>query len=176
MIASKTGTPVARTYTEPERDEMVQMWHALDAWPDSAAGLQKLKERVLIAPLSNGSTRILIDLVRSPRPRPPPLHLTRHQARRNALPWDVIFAADMLGSYKPSPAMYRGAARLLGLRPDEVCLIAAHMYDLRAAKEHGMKTVYIRRATEDVDEREKVRVGVDVDAVVDSLDELAELF
>jgi hypothetical protein len=39
-----------------------------------------------------------------------------------------------------------------------------------------MKTVYVRRATEDVDEREKVRAGVDVDAMVDSLDELAELF
>jgi FMN phosphatase YigB (HAD superfamily) len=88
----------------------------------------------------------------------------------------VIFAADMLGSYKPSPAMYCGAARLLGLRLDEVCLVAAHMYDLRAAKEHGMKTVYVRRATEDLDERENVRAGVDVDAVVDSLDELADLF
>jgi FMN phosphatase YigB (HAD superfamily) len=84
----------------------------------------------------------------------------------------------MLGTYKPAPAMYEGAARLLGLPLADVCMVAAHMYDLRAARAFGMKTVYVRRPTEDLDERDLVSAGADgeVDAVVDSLEELADLF
>ena len=57
-------------------------------------------------------------------------------------------------------------------------MVAAHIYDLRAAASHGLKTVYVRRPTEDVDEQEKVKSkqdGGEVDVVVDSFEELATL-
>ena len=58
-------------------------------------------------------------------------------------------------------------------------MVAAHIYDLQHAASHGMKTVYVRRATEDLDRRESIKSkadGGEVDLVVDSILELAELF
>ena len=57
-------------------------------------------------------------------------------------------------------------------------MVAAHIYDLRAAASHGMKKVYVRRQTEDGDVRDSVKNkadGGEVDVVVDSFGELAAL-
>jgi FMN phosphatase YigB (HAD superfamily) len=100
------------------------------------------------------------------------------QARHGSLLWDVIFSGDTFNSYKPARAMYEGSSRLLGLEMSEICMVAAHIYDLRAAREFGMKTVYVKRSTEDEDVRDAIRAGGggDVDAVVESFEELAGLF
>ena len=37
---------------------------------------------------------------------------------------------------------------LLGLRPEQVMLVAAHNYDLRAAQSHGLGTAFVPRPTE----------------------------
>jgi hypothetical protein len=58
-------------------------------------------------------------------------------------------------------------------------MVAAHISDLRAAAEHGMKTVYVRRPAEDRGEVKmsvKARTeGGEVDWVVNNLEELAEI-
>jgi FMN phosphatase YigB (HAD superfamily) len=74
--------------------------------------------------------------------------------------------------------MYLGAPRLLGLAPTEVCMVAAHIGDLREAQKYGLKAVYVKRPTEDRDEQDTVRAGAggDVDAVVVSFEELSALF
>ena len=74
--------------------------------------------------------------------------------------------------------MYLGAAEKLDLPPSKVAMVAAHIYDLRAAASHGLKTVYVRRITEDVNQ-DKTTIkakaeGGEVDAVVDTFTELAE--
>lgn len=74
--------------------------------------------------------------------------------------------------------MYLGACQQLSIPPENCALVAAHIYDLRAAASHGYKTVYVRRSTEDKDMRDSVKSkaqGGEVDMVVDSLLELAEL-
>ena len=38
-------------------------------------------------------------------------------AKRAGLPWDCIISTELFGTYKPDPATYLGAARLLGLDP-----------------------------------------------------------
>jgi 2-haloacid dehalogenase len=42
--------------------------------------------------------------------------------------------------------------QLVKLQPAEVVLVAAHAYDLRGARNVGMKTIYIHRWTDDIDE------------------------
>jgi len=37
---------------------------------------------------------------------------------------------------------------MLGCQPDEVMMVAAHNYDLRAARSHGMRTGFVPRPTE----------------------------
>lgn len=75
--------------------------------------------------------------------------------------------------------MYLGAAEKLDLLPTQVAMVAAHNYDLQAAATHGLRTIYVRRATEDSDEIKKSvkskAEGGDVDIVVDSFTELAKV-
>ena len=79
-----------------------------------------------------------------------------------------------------NPHVYLNALHHLSLSsaPHRCALVAAHIYDLRAAAKHGYKTVYVRRPTEDVDVRDSVKSkaeGGEVDLVVDSLEDLAHL-
>jgi len=47
--------------------------------------------------------------------------------------WDMFFAADIVGSYKPSAKNYQTAIKALLLEPSECVMVAAHAYDLKAA-------------------------------------------
>jgi 2-haloacid dehalogenase len=57
-------------------------------------------------------------------------------------------SAELFAHYKPDPEVYLGAARLLGLAPGEVMMVAAHNYDLQAASRLGLKTAFVARPTE----------------------------
>ncbi|MGB9222091.1 MAG: haloacid dehalogenase type II, partial [Mycobacterium sp.] len=50
--------------------------------------------------------------------------------------------------YKPDPLAYRTPARLLGLEPGEVILVAAHNLDLEAAQNSGLATGFVARPKE----------------------------
>ena len=116
---------------EDQRRQLVLGWHFLDPWPDAVAGLQRLKQKYIIGTLSNGGVRLLADM-----------------ARFAGLPWDVIFSSDLFRHYKPDPSVYLGAAELLDTQPDRIMLVAAHNYDLAAARKHDMKTAFVARPTE----------------------------
>lgn len=62
----------------------------------------------------------------------------------------MLFSSELLGWYKPVPENYHKALELLKLRPEECVTVAAHAYDLRGAKAVGVKTVYVRRWTDDI--------------------------
>ena len=78
-----------------------------------------------------------------------------------------------------NPKIYQGAIYHLSVQPEQCAMVAAHVFDLRGAEKQGMRTIYVRRPTDDTEEiRNAVRSkkdGGEVDLVVDSLDELAEL-
>ncbi|CDO69811.1 hypothetical protein BN946_scf184803.g9 [Trametes cinnabarina] len=159
MLASQRWEHLAATWDDTKRQELVKFWHALDGWPDSSKGLYRLKGKAIVGTLSNGSVRLLVNM-----------------AKHADLPWDVVFSGEILGSYKPDPQVYLGAIRYLSVPPEKCAMVAAHIHDLRAAAKHGMKTVYVRRSTEDVGVKEQVKRkadGGEVDVVVDSLEELA---
>ena len=114
-----------------ELDDLNRAWHRLDPWPDSVAGLTRLKARYIIAPLSNGNVILMLDM-----------------AKRAGLPWDAILGAELVRAYKPSPQAYLGTADILAMRPDEICMVAAHNGDLAAARQCGMRTAFVARPTE----------------------------
>ncbi|EIN09587.1 haloacid dehalogenase [Punctularia strigosozonata HHB-11173 SS5] len=172
MLSSPRWKHLEDLFEERERRELGALWHRLDGWGDSSPGLYSLKRHYLIATLSNGNVRLLADI-----------------AKQADLPWDIIFSGEPLGSYKPNPKVYLGAAHHLGLPPNKVAMVASHVEDLRAAATHGMKTVYLRRHTEDIDIvklddgtevtlRDTVKAkkdGGDIDIVVNSIPELARI-
>src|SRR5882724_6495347 len=114
--------------SEAEKDHWVRVWHRLKPWPDSVAGLTRLKKKFTIAPLSNGNVALLTDM-----------------AKHASLPWDLILSAELARHYKPDREAYLTAVDLLGLKPQEVMMAAAHSGDLTAARRFGMRTGFIYR-------------------------------
>lgn len=114
-----------------ELDELNLAWHRLPAWPDAVPGLQQLKSAYTITTLSNGNFSLLTEM-----------------AKRAGLPWDCVISAELFHHYKPDPQTYLGCADLLGIAPDELMLAACHPEDLRAARQHGLRTAYITRPHE----------------------------
>jgi 2-haloacid dehalogenase len=104
-------------------------WHRLDGWPDAAPGLGRLKQRFLIAPVSNGNISLMVDL-----------------ARRNGFAWDAILGAETAGDYKPKPRVYLAACAALDLAPGDCVMVAAHSNDLAAAC--GLGTAHVARPNE----------------------------
>ncbi|MFL1461322.1 haloacid dehalogenase type II [Roseococcus sp. DSY-14] len=127
MLADHGITGIASA----DLDELNLAWHRLDPWPDVLLGLHRLKRRFFLAPLSNGNIALLANM-----------------AKRARIPWDAILGAEPVRAYKPQPEAYLRTAELLAMRPDEVCLVAAHNGDLRAARAAGLRTAFIPRPTE----------------------------
>ncbi|MBI1965632.1 MAG: haloacid dehalogenase type II [Betaproteobacteria bacterium] len=116
---------------EDDRVYLNRAWHRLNPWPDAVAGLKRLKKKYVISPLSNGDVSCLTNM-----------------AKHGGLPWDVILCAELFKHYKPDPETYLGAIAYLGLQPHEVMMVAAHNYDLKNARSHGMRTAFVARPTE----------------------------
>ena len=116
---------------EAEVDELNRVWHRLAPWPDTLAGLRRLKSKFVISTLSNGNISLLVNM-----------------AKRARLPWDCVLSAEVFQHYKPDPEVYQGAARLLGFACDEVLMVAAHPGDLVAAQASGLRTAYVPRPLE----------------------------
>ncbi|KAL7628630.1 hypothetical protein AAE478_000145 [Parahypoxylon ruwenzoriense] len=53
--------------------------------------------------------------------------------------FSMLFSSEPLGVYKPAPEAYEEALGLVRVRPDEAVMVAAHAYDLRAARKSGMR-------------------------------------
>ena len=117
--------------TEDEKYHFNKAWHRLDPWPDSRSGLTRLKQRYIIATLSNGNVALLTNM-----------------ARYGGLPWDCILSAEFARHYKPDPETYLMAADMLGLYPSAVMMTAAHKGDLKAARKQGLKTAFVPRPLE----------------------------
>jgi 2-haloacid dehalogenase len=117
--------------SEAEVDHLNRAWHRLDPWPDAVEGLTRLRRRFILATCSNGNVAMMVDM-----------------AKRAALPWDAILGAETARHYKPQPEAYLITAELLGLRPEQCMMVAAHNGDLAAAAGCGLRTAFVPRPSE----------------------------
>jgi 2-haloacid dehalogenase len=120
-----------RELNEAETVRLNQAWYRCNPWPDAVAGLTRLKEKYVLSTLSNGDVACLVNM-----------------AKHGGLPWDCVLCAEIFRHYKPDAEVYRGAIELLALEPQEIMMVAAHNYDLRAARLHGMRTAFVARPSE----------------------------
>ena len=111
---------------EEEKDHLNRAWHRLDPWPDARRGIERLRQHFIVAPLSNGNIALLVNM-----------------AKNADFLWDCILSAELARKYKPDPEVYLTAARLLGLSPKQVMMVAAHNGDLKAAQSVGFRTAFI---------------------------------
>jgi 2-haloacid dehalogenase len=59
--------------SEVEIDHWNKAWHRLNPWPDTVAGLTRLKTKFVLATLSNGNVALLVNM-----------------AKHGGLPWDAV--------------------------------------------------------------------------------------
>lgn len=116
---------------EDARAELNRAWTRLAPWPDAVAGLERLGRRYVLSTLSNGNFAWLVEM-----------------AKHAGLPWDCVLTAENARRYKPDPAVYRMAIELFGGDASRLMMVAAHNYDLRHARSHGMRTAFVARPLE----------------------------
>ena len=114
-----------------DRNQLNDLWYEIDPWPDTRPGLERLRKRYTLSTLSNGSMASLI-----------------HMIKTGNLPFDCILTAELVKSAKPDPKVYELARSSLNLRPDQILMVAAHKYDLAAAKKFGFRVAFIPRPLE----------------------------
>lgn len=117
--------------TEAEKVDFNRIWHRLKGWPDAVAGLTRLRTRFVIAPLSNGNLSLLTNM-----------------AKFAGLPWDCILSTELVRHYKPDRETYLMPPEIFDIPPSGVMMVAAHIGDLQAAKDLGLKTAYVHRPLE----------------------------
>ncbi|KAJ7240377.1 haloacid dehalogenase [Mycena haematopus] len=162
MLQSPEWKHFGAVLNSEEREKLNDAWHRLRGWPDTTAALYALKKEMIVGALSNGNTRLLIDL-----------------AKFTDLPWDFVFSSELFGGFKPDPKVYQGAMKHLSLEPKKCAMVAAHLWDLRGAAAVGMKTIYVKRAAEEPVAEEEVNSkseGGEVDLVFNSFAELVAFF
>lgn len=142
---------------EATRGQLNLAWHRLDAWPDVASGVARLRRRFLVAPCSNGNVSLMADL-----------------ARHNGLHWDAILGAEIARDYKPRPAVYLASVAAFDCAPHQAMMVAAHSSDLAAAAACGLRTAHVARPDEHGPGQGERAPHVAADLAVASLDELAD--
>ena len=118
-------------WSEDDKDHWNRVWHRLEPWPDTVPGMLALKRKFILSPMSNGNVALLLNM-----------------AKRAGMPFDTILSAEVVRHYKPDPETYRMVPELLGLRPDQVLMTAAHNGDLVSASKEGLRTAFFPRPTE----------------------------
>jgi 2-haloacid dehalogenase len=107
------------------------VWQRLELWPDTLSGLKRLKRGYTLATLSNADMADMVKL-----------------AKLRDLPWDLIMTSELAHTVKPNQKVYQLAPQYLGLKPEEIMMVACHKQDLQGAKAQGMRTAFISRPLE----------------------------
>ena len=125
-----SGFP-AMALTGAEKDELTCVWHRLDAWPDAAPAIARLRERYEVVVLTVLSYSLVLE-----------------SSKHAGISWDGIISCEFLPHFKPDVEAYHDGIRLLQLEPSQCMMVAAHRWDLEGARTAGMRTAYVPRPHE----------------------------
>ena len=107
----------------------MDVWQDLSPYQDSIQGLERLEGKYRLVALSNGEP----DYLR---------HLADNRIRFD---FDAIVSVEEGGAFKPHPAVYRSAARILDSDPAQIMMVAAHSFDIMGARACGFRGAYVNR-------------------------------
>jgi 2-haloacid dehalogenase len=128
---------------------------AMDPFDDADAALQTLGDSGLRLGVLTNSTSGGADAS------------LRHAGLRER--FEIVIGSEAVGVFKPHPDVYRRALSRLAVQPQDVCLVAAHAWDLMGAKREGFRTGWVARA-----ERWLVRVVPEPDVRGTDLRDVAQ--
>jgi len=116
-----------------DKTSLVEMtWSHLKPFSGAAQAIDRLRTRYTVVVLTILSWESIVQ-----------------SSKRARVQWDGILSCEFLGYYKPSLQAYLKATGLLGLKPSEAIMVAAHEGDLAAARAAGLLTAYVNVPEED---------------------------
>jgi 2-haloacid dehalogenase len=115
--------------SEEDVEDYLQAWDRLQPFPEVVDGLERLKGSYRLVVLSNGELSFL-----------------QHLARDN-LNWafDRIISVETVGVFKPSPAVYRRAAAILGLEAGQCLMVSSNSFDYVGARACSFRAAFVNR-------------------------------
>jgi len=125
------ATSMDKKVNEDEIKETLSIIKTLKAYPNVEQGLQLLKDHGFrLATLTNS----------------PPNALKQQLINSNLSDFfEQTLSIDSIKKYKPEAETYLWAAKELGVKPQEMILIAAHGWDIAGASHAGLRTCFIER-------------------------------
>ena len=97
-------------------------------FPDVVQALTSMRERYTLSVLSNGDLAVLERIVAT-----------------LGIPVQRTISVEQAGCYKPDLRVYRRASELLNTETEGILHVAAHAWDVRAARTAGMRGAYVDR-------------------------------
>ncbi len=109
-------------------------WHHLKAFTGAPEAINRLRSKYTVVVLTILNWESIVS-----------------SSKAAGIQWDGILSCEFLGYYKPSLQAYLKGTSLLGLKPAEAMMVAAHESDLAAAQAAGMHTAYVNVPEKDKD-------------------------
>jgi 2-haloacid dehalogenase len=116
-------------FNDSDIHRIMEGWHEMRPFPDAAQGLERLRTKFKLVVLSNGENDYLA-------------HVVKNCVR---FEFDAVISVDDVGAFKPSPQVYRYAARVLKAEPSELMMVSAHSFDAVGARASGYRAAYVNR-------------------------------
>ncbi len=130
-------------------------WQELSPFPECVEALDRLGSRYRLIALSNGNPWFLDHLVKN----------------RIKYDFDGVMSVEDVGSFKPTPGVYRRAARNLGMEPGEIIMVSANSFDVMGARTCGFRGAYVNRYGLPFEDTHKI---YEPDVTVKNFTELAD--
>jgi 2-haloacid dehalogenase len=127
----KLTSAMKLTLTPESHAALMQAWLALKPWPDTAAGLRRLKAAgVRIITIANFSEKML-----------------RANADHAGITdlFDKLLSTEVNGTFKPDPRAYALGMQTLNLKKEEILFAAFGGWDAYGAKHFGYPTYWVNR-------------------------------
>ncbi len=141
---------------EVDRDALLRLYLTLDAYPDAAPALDRLRAGGLkTAILSNGEPNMLAEA-------------TGSAGLDSRL--DAVLSIEDAGVYKPDPATYQIAVERLDIAAGDICFVSTNAWDAAGASNFGFRVAWMNRFG-----RTAERLPAHPHAVIAGLDELPPL-
>ena len=118
-------------FDDADVSRFMAVYEDLRPFDDAVPGLRKLagSRQFGLVVLSNGEQS----------------YLERMAANNVGIPFDDVISVEQAGVFKPHPAVYRTAARILGKAPGEIMMISSHSFDVTGARASGFRAGYVNR-------------------------------
>lgn len=138
------------------QDELMNAWLKLSTFPDVRESLTKMKQKYQLAVLSNGTPRMLRDVL-------------KHNELNDLINPANEISVDEVRMFKPHPTVYGLAEKKLQVSKSKVLFVSGNSWDVVGAKSYGFRSVWINRKNES-----EANLGISADIEFSNLNQLAE--